>query len=147
MLRSHENKHDVIKYPSIRKEIPTFYGILLKPKYQFPLRVAQLLKIISLQLRNTRCSKNLAAEFNRQPLAAAATIHPLDFRFVLILASPCFISHVVPSLQVHRAKFCTDFLFLVTRGSALIIISSNPRHFLCLMPHSILRKPLTCTIE
>ena len=71
VLRSHENKHDVIKYPSIRKGISIVHGILFKLKRQFSLRVAQLFKIFPSSYGTQSCSKNLAAESNRQPSAVA----------------------------------------------------------------------------
>jgi hypothetical protein len=135
-----------LNIPQSERNFLLFTGSCLNWNTNFLFEWLSYLRLFPSSSGTQRCSKNLAAEFNLQPLAAA-TIYPLALRFVLILASPCFISHVVSSLQVYRAKFCTDSLFLVTRGSALITISSNSRHFLCFMPHSIFRKPLTCTID
>lgn len=100
VLRSHENKHDVIKYPSIRKGFSVVHGILFKLKRRFPLRVIQLFKIFPSNCGTQRCSKNLAAEYNLQPPAVVNnnTTSSLKAHFNISLA--LFISHAVSSLQV-----------------------------------------------
>lgn len=143
VLRNHENKHDVIKYPSKRKGFSIVHGILFKLKRQFPLRVAQLFKILLSTYGTQRCSKNLATQSNLQPPAAANnTFSSFEVPFNISL---------VPVLSAMRSLLCTfpeqTFVRILCSFSRAIQLSSLFLQTLVTSSHIILRNPLTCTIE
>ena len=143
VLRSHENKHDVLKYPSIKKGFSIVHWILFKLKRQFPVRVAQLFKIFPSSYGTQRCSKNLAAESNQQPPAVSNnnTSSSLEVPFNISL---------VPVLSPTRSLLCRfpeqTFVLILCFFSRAIQLSSLFLQTLVTSSHIILRNPLTCTI-